>query len=234
MAWHDGNKSEGVLRLPSEGEAWKHFNRKHPSFANDACNVQLGLCSYGFTPYIQASASPYLHWPMIVTLYNLPLKMCMTKPYMFYTCIVPGPSNLKSAIDIYLEPLINDLKKLWNGVWTYDVLRKQYFLMRTTLMWIINDFPAYDMFSGWSTHGRLACPHCMEHSKSFLLSYGRKTSWFYCHRRFLPIDHPFRRNKKAFCKGQVETDIPRQGSLRLKFGEESTTCQKSLNVVRMK
>jgi hypothetical protein len=41
--------------------------------------------------------------------------------------------------------------------------------MRAVLMWTINDFPAYGMLSGWVTHGRLACPHCMEHTKSFTL-----------------------------------------------------------------
>jgi len=73
-------------------------------------------------------------------------------------------------------------------------------------MWTINDFPAYGMLSGWGTHGKLACPHCMKHHKSFTLNYGRKTCWFDSHRRFLPIDHPFRRNVKAFRKGEVKTD----------------------------
>ncbi|XP_052722912.1 uncharacterized protein LOC108345441 isoform X1 [Vigna angularis] len=80
--------------------------------------------------------------------------------------------------------------------------------MRAALLWTINDFPAYGMLSGWSTHGRLACPHCMDHTKSFQLRYGWKSSWFDCHRWFLSIDHPFRRNKKAFRKGEVETDMP--------------------------
>ena len=34
-------------------------------------------------------------------------------------------------------------------------------------MWTINDFPAYGMLSGWSTHGKLACPYCMENNKAF-------------------------------------------------------------------
>jgi len=82
----------------------------------------------------------------------------MTKPYMFLMCIIPGPSNPKASIDVYLEPLIDDLNKMWSGIWAYDVSRKQNFLMRAALMWTINDFPAYGMLSGWSTHGRLACP----------------------------------------------------------------------------
>jgi len=63
--------------------------------------------------------------------------------------------------------LIDDLKKLWNGVLTYDVSRKKNFMMREALMWTINDFPAYDMLSGWGTHSRLACPYCMEDTKTF-------------------------------------------------------------------
>jgi len=58
----------------------------------------------------------------------------MTKPYMFLSCIVPGPFNLIVGIDVYLQPLIDDLKKLWNGVLTYDVSRKQTFMMRAALM----------------------------------------------------------------------------------------------------
>jgi len=208
MTWQYENKSQGVLRHPSDGEAWKHFDRKHESFASDPRNVRLGLCSDGFNPYFQASSSPYSCWPVIVTPYNLPSEMCMTKPFMFLTCLIPGPSNPKASIDVYLRPLIDDLNKLSNGIWTYDVSRKQNFLMRAALMWTINDFPAYGMLSGWSTHGILACPHCMEHTKTFTLNYGRKSCWFDCHRRFLATDHPFRRNKKAFRKGEVETDRP--------------------------
>jgi hypothetical protein len=36
-------------------------------------------------------------------------------------------------------------------------------------MWAISDFPAYDMLSGWSTHGNLSYPYCMEHNKAFRL-----------------------------------------------------------------
>ena len=127
--------------------------------------MRLGLCSDGFNPYIQASSSPYSCWAVIVTPYNLPPEMCMSKPYMFLSCRIPGPSNPKASIDVYLEPLIDDLKKLF--ILTYDVSRKQKFMMRECLMWTINDFPAFGMLSSWGTHGRLACSHCMEHSKSF-------------------------------------------------------------------
>ena len=148
MTWHHENRNNsGELRHPSDGEAWKHFDRVHPDFASDPRNVRLGLCSDGFTPYIQASASPYSCWPVIVTPYNLPPEMCMSKPYMFLNAIIPGPHNPTAGIDIYLQPLIDDLKRLWHGVLTYDAARKQNFVMRAALMWTINDFPAYGMLS---------------------------------------------------------------------------------------
>jgi len=128
MTWHDENNIQGMVRHPSDGQAWKHFDRKHPSFTSDPHNVRLGLCLDGFNLYISASSSPYYCWLVIVTPYNLPPKMCMIKPYMFLTCLIPGPSNPKSSIDIYLEPLIDDLNKLGSGIWTYDVSRKQNFL----------------------------------------------------------------------------------------------------------
>ncbi|XP_014493193.1 uncharacterized protein LOC106755535 [Vigna radiata var. radiata] len=146
MTWHHHNRSSnGVLRHPCDGEAWKHFDRVHPDFAIEPRNVRLGLCSDGFNPYVQASNIPYSCWPVIVTSYNLPQDMCMSKPYMFLTCLIPGPCNPKVGIDVYLEPLIDDLKKLWSGILTYDISRRQNFIMRAMLMWTINDFPAYGM-----------------------------------------------------------------------------------------
>ncbi|CAK8537482.1 unnamed protein product [Lathyrus sativus] len=63
MRWHHHNNSSScVLRHPSDGKSWKNFDEMHPDFANEPRNVRLGLCSDGFTPYIQASSSPYSCW----------------------------------------------------------------------------------------------------------------------------------------------------------------------------
>ncbi|GAU50609.1 hypothetical protein TSUD_410190 [Trifolium subterraneum] len=115
----------GELRHPSDGLAWKHFDQVNPDFASDPRNVRLGLCSDGFTLYTQASATPYSCWPIIVTPYNLPPEMCMSKPYMFLAAVILGPSSPTVGIDIYLQPLVDDLKRLWEGVVTYDISRKQ-------------------------------------------------------------------------------------------------------------
>ncbi|XP_052116487.1 uncharacterized protein LOC127746636 [Arachis duranensis] len=207
MTWHIKNqRDDGVMTHPSHGEALKSFDRIHSDFALVPRNIRLGLCSDGFTPNIQFS-KPYSCWPVIVIPYNLPPGMCMKDPYLFLTCLIPSPNNPKANIDVFLRPLIDELNELWNpGVLTYDIVEKKNFVLKAALMWTINDFLAYGMLSGWMTQGRLSCPICMEDTKSFTLSHGGKASWFDCHRRFLPTNHPYRRNKNDFRKNKIESE----------------------------
>ena len=132
----------------------------------------------------------------------------MSAPYIFLTCIIPGPQSPKQRINVYLQPLIDELKELWDGVVAYDVSTKQNFTLRAALLWTVNDFPAYGMLSGWMTAGKLACPSCMEHSDAFTLRNGGKNTWFDCHRRFLTADHPYRNNQNAFRRNRVVEDMP--------------------------
>jgi hypothetical protein len=46
----------------------------------------------------------------------------------------------------------------------------------------------------------------MENNKVFTLTHSGKTFFFYCHQRFLLIDHKYRKNKKDFFVGRVERD----------------------------
>ncbi|KAK4397851.1 hypothetical protein Sango_1260600 [Sesamum angolense] len=86
----------------------------------------------------------YSCWPIILTPYNLPSEMCMKPEYMFLTMVIPRPSNPKHRIDVYLEPLIEELLQLWHiGVLTHDHATNQAFMMRAALMWTVNDLPAY-------------------------------------------------------------------------------------------
>jgi len=202
---------------PSDGEAWKHFNSMHPPFSVESRNVRLGLCTDGFNPF-GSFVAPYSCWPVILTVYNLPPGMCMRPEFMLLSMVIPGPSNSGRNIDVCLRPLIDELTQLWSfGALTYDISRKQNFVMRAALMWTINDFPAYGMVSGWSTHGKLACPYCMENNRAFTLTNGGKASFFYCHRHFLPHNQRYRKNRKDFFVGRVKNDVvpPRLSSEEL-------------------
>ncbi|XP_074277752.1 uncharacterized protein LOC141601375 [Silene latifolia] len=211
---------------PSDGEAWKHFDQQHPQFSSEPRNVRLGLCTDGFQPFGQFGTK-YSCWPFMVTPYNLPPWLCMKRQFIFLSLMIPGLKNPKQNLDIYLQPLVKELKELWStGLFTYDDSRKQNFILRAALLWTINDFPAYGMLSGWTTAGEHACPYCMENeTKSFWLKHGKKWSWFDCHRQFLSPDHVFRKNKIHFRKDRpVENDV---ASTRLN-GYEVWECVKDL------
>ncbi|XP_057773074.1 uncharacterized protein LOC130992454 [Salvia miltiorrhiza] len=203
MRWHATSTDDGIMRHPADSPAWKHLNSVFPGFADEIRNVRLGLSTDGFAPFAQ-SGRQYSSWPVIVTPYNLPPWLCMKEQFMFLTVLVPGPSNPKMKLDVFLQPLIHELKSLWEvGVNTYDISLKQNFQMRAALIWTISDFPAYAMLSGWGTAGKLACPHCMENTEAFTLPMSGKQSWFDNHRKFLPPNHVFRRNKTSFLRNKT-------------------------------
>jgi hypothetical protein len=108
--------------------------------------VRLGLCTDRFNPF-GSFAAPYSCWLVILTVYNLPPGMCMRPEFMFLSTVIPGPSSPRWNIDVCLRPLIDELMQLWSfGALTYDISRKQNFLMRAALMWTINDFQLMECF----------------------------------------------------------------------------------------
>ena len=83
------------------------------------------------------------------------------------------PKSSGINIDVYLQPLINELKELWkSGVDTWDAKLKKKFTLRAMLLWTINDFPTYAMLFGWSTKERFACPYCHKNTDYLWLKYG--------------------------------------------------------------
>ena len=147
--------------------------------------LNQGTCVLGCV-YMDSThfATPYSCWPVILTVYNLPPGMRLN--FMFLSMVIPGPSSAGRNRDIFLHLLIDELTQLWSsGSLTYDISRKQNFVMRAALMWTINDFPTYGMVYGWSTHGKLACPYCMGNNKAFTLT-NRGKAFFFLSPSFLP------------------------------------------------
>ncbi|CAL8112801.1 unnamed protein product [Prunus armeniaca] len=115
-----------------------------------------------------------------------------------------------TSIDVYLRPLVDELKDLWtNGVRTYDKSTRKMFTLQAAVMWTVNYFSTYAMVSGWSTKGYMACPYMQ----------GRCNFWLAClkvcylgHRRWLPWDHEWREKDKEF-DGKTERRVrPREWS----------------------
>ncbi|CAL8991120.1 unnamed protein product, partial [Prunus brigantina] len=208
MRWHKEKRvDDDVMLHPADGEAWKEFDRTFPDFAADPRNVRLGLATDGFNPYGVLNQH-HSTWPIFVFPYNLPPWKCMKKEYMMMTVLItedPGRS-----IDVYLRPLVDELKDLWtNGVRTYDKATGKMFTLRAAVMWTVNDFPAYAMVSGWSTKGYMACPVCKENLTS---GWHAGKVCYLGHRRWLSWDHEWREKDKEF-DGNTEHRLrPREWS----------------------
>ncbi|CAN6552438.1 unnamed protein product [Malus baccata var. baccata] len=121
MRWHKEKRvDDDVMRHPADETAWKEFDKIYPDFAADPRNVRLGLSTDGFNPFNNMS-KPYSMWPVVVVPYNLPPWRCMKKEFSIMTLLIPGDKAPGREIDVYLRPLIDELKELWeNGVPTYD------------------------------------------------------------------------------------------------------------------
>ena len=54
---------------------------------------------------------------------------------MFLSTVIPSPSSPGWITDVCLRPLIDELVQLWSSeALTYDISRKQNFVIRTALM----------------------------------------------------------------------------------------------------
>lgn len=203
MRWHEEERpKDGPLRHPADSPAWKKLDEMYPSFSSDSRNVRLGLASDGFNPYGTMSSTRST-WSVVLFPYNLPPWCCMKKPFILLSMIIPGPKSPGDAIDVFLQPLIEELKEQWEiGVDTYDASKKEFFKMHAAILWTINDFPAYGSLSGWSTRGKWACPCCNNETWHMHL----KNSHKFCymgHRRWLNMNHRWRKDKMRF-DGRVE------------------------------
>ena len=167
MRWHaKGPTKDGVLRHPANGEAWKSFDNLYPNFSSNRRNIRLGLTSNEFNPFGNMSTS-HSTWPVMLVPYNLLPWMCMKQTSFILSLVIPDPKSPGMDIDVYLQPLIEELWELWNvRVHTFDVSTKRHFIMQTQLMWTISDFPAYADLSGWPTRGVKAYPCCMYSTRS--------------------------------------------------------------------
>ncbi|XP_062075514.1 uncharacterized protein LOC133779583 [Humulus lupulus] len=171
--------TEGVLRHPIDAEIWKNFDTQYPDFAKESRNVRLGIATNGFNPFGDLSNS-YSMWPVLLMPYNMPPWRCMKREFLMMALLIPGRRAPGKDIYVYLEPLIDELKELWeNGVRTLYIINKEYFTMRAAVLWTINDFPAYGTVSGYSTQGLSKNDKIIKDDKQQMndACYENKTNW---------------------------------------------------------
>ncbi|KAL2249440.1 UNVERIFIED_CONTAM: hypothetical protein Sindi_2417700 [Sesamum indicum] len=158
---------------------WRHSNQTYSDFAAKPHKVRLGLCTMGSCRMGLMVALTDIG-PLYFTRNNLSLGICMNFEYMFVMMVILDLFNPEHVIDA--------------------------FMMSATLMWTVNDHPAYGMMSGWSIVGAMGSSF-LDDPRAFYLQHGRKRCYIDYYRQFLPWNHPHRRNKKAFSTNRVERKV---------------------------
>jgi hypothetical protein len=191
VQWHKLKRKpmENELNHPADGEAWKDFDRKYGWFAEDARNIRLGLATDGFNPFGKMSSS-YSMWPVFLISYNFPPWECVEQSNFIMGPLIPGQECPGKDIDVFWEPLVEELLELWKGIPIVDALSEN-FDLHVAVIWCIHDYPALSTLSG-RVASYFACVHC---DKNPCFKRIRNKLCYIVHRRFLPRDHPWRRSK---------------------------------------
>ncbi|XP_074326589.1 uncharacterized protein LOC141664531 [Apium graveolens] len=229
--------NDGQMRHPDDSPSWRNIDYRWPSFASDPRNLRLALGADGINPFNNVLSNRYSCWPVVLVAYNLPPWLCMKRKFIMLSILIPGPHEPGNDIDVYLEPLIDDLKKLWveGEPNVYDAYSKSYFTLKAVLMWTINDFPGYTNLSGCVNKGYKSYPICGDDTVAKYLSHS-KNMCYQGHRRYLADHHPYSRQKLAF-NGEQELRRPRpplfvkevlaqQEQIKFSYGKEVKKSKK--------
>lgn len=156
MTWQANERQiDGQLRHPADSPTWKLVVNKWFEFGSESKNLRLAISTDGINPYSSIS-SRHNSWPVMLSTYNIPPWLCMKIKFIILTMLISSPKQPGNNIDVYLAPLIDDLKTLWeNGVEAYDAHKQEYFTLKVVLLWTISDFPTYDNLSSCVT--KISC-----------------------------------------------------------------------------
>jgi len=81
-------------------------------------------------------------WPIILSIYNLPPWLCQKRKYLLLIIIISGPKAPGIDIDVFLEPLMQEMETLWkHGVKMWDELAKSSFTCKAIIFVTITDYP---------------------------------------------------------------------------------------------
>ena len=90
---------------------WRHFDNTYGWFRDDPRNIMFDLSTNGMNPYGNVSTS-HSTWPVLLSIMNLPLWLCSKRKYIMLSTLVSGPKQPSDRIDVFLQPLVEDLQLL--------------------------------------------------------------------------------------------------------------------------
>jgi hypothetical protein len=113
--WHSEKrrKNNEEIRHPVDGTQWKFFYLLYKPFRSESRNIRFALSTDGMNPFGE-NRTMHSTWPVIFTMYNLLTLLCHKRKYLMLSILIQGLKQAGTDIDVFLEPLMEDIAKLWN------------------------------------------------------------------------------------------------------------------------
>ena len=129
----------------------KHIEDTWPEkFKDEVRSLRLSIAMDGINPYSLQNTN-YSIWPIVVINNNIPPWLSVKNEHLMLALIVPGRRQVKN-MDVYLQPLVDELKELWDGINVYDVSRpiaaERSFTLYGICAYTTHDYPGLGVFSG--------------------------------------------------------------------------------------
>ena len=142
MLWHTADSLQ-----------WQMVNSRYPNFGGDARNLRLDLLTNWINSHGNMS-STHSTWQDVLTIYNLPPCLFMKHKFLILSLLISGPKQSRNDIDVYLAPLIKDLKVMWEErVKVFDAHSRYFFYLRAIFFRQSMIFSVYDNLSGYNMKG---------------------------------------------------------------------------------
>ena len=134
-------KGNAKLRHPVDARQRKKFDeRYYLEIKKDPRNFRLVLSTNGMNLFVERT-STHNTWPVILTMYNLPIWLSQKRKYLQLSILIQGPKHPGIDIDIFLEPLMQEMETLWKeGINIVDGFMQQPFNLRAIIFITIHDY----------------------------------------------------------------------------------------------
>ena len=128
----------------------KHIEETWPEKLNDEVQILwLSITMDGFNMYSLQNTN-YLVWPVAVINNNIHSWFSMKNEHLLLYLIVLGRRQVKRMY-VYLQLVIDEFKRLWEGIQVYDVSipipMKRYFTLYGICVYRMQDYPRLGVFS---------------------------------------------------------------------------------------
>ena len=120
----------------------------HLDFGEEPRNVRFVLSTDGMNLFGDMSTS-HSTWPVVLSILNLLSYLCIKRKHLILAILIQGPRQLRTNIDVFVVPLLEDMVKLWNqGERMRDQFRQEDFTLHAMILYTITDYPGRFSLSG--------------------------------------------------------------------------------------